>query len=52
MRKTLSAVIWVPLLLAGCGRGEGQKSAADAAGCNAAGRADCSACIRCAAGHR
>ncbi|CAD0308852.1 OmpA family protein [Xanthomonas hortorum] len=32
MRKTLSAVIWVPLLLAGCGRGEGQKSAADAAG--------------------
>ncbi|WP_324250632.1 OmpA family protein [Xanthomonas hortorum] len=32
MRKTLSAVIWVPLLLAGCGCGEGQKSAADAAG--------------------
>ncbi|MCE4343854.1 OmpA family protein [Xanthomonas hortorum] len=24
--------MWVPLLLAGCGRGEGQKSAADAAG--------------------
>lgn len=32
MRKTLSAVIWVPLLLAGCGRGEGQKSAAEVAG--------------------
>ncbi|WP_326492779.1 OmpA family protein [Xanthomonas hortorum] len=32
MRKTLSAVIWVPLLLAGCGRGEDQKSAAEAAG--------------------
>ncbi|CAD0350329.1 OmpA family protein [Xanthomonas hortorum] len=31
MRNTLSAVIWVPLLLAGCGRGEGQKNAADAA---------------------
>ncbi|KQQ82925.1 hypothetical protein ASF73_18885 [Xanthomonas sp. Leaf131] len=31
MRKTLSAVIWVPLLLAGCGRDEGQKNAADAA---------------------
>ncbi|MBG3852672.1 OmpA family protein [Xanthomonas sp. WHRI 8391] len=31
MRKTLSAVIWVPLLLAGCGRDEGQNNAADAA---------------------
>ncbi|MCL1525978.1 OmpA family protein [Xanthomonas nasturtii] len=32
MRKTLSAVMWVPLLLAGCGRGEGQQNTADAAG--------------------
>ncbi|NJC50503.1 UNVERIFIED_ORG: OOP family OmpA-OmpF porin [Xanthomonas campestris] len=32
MRKTLSAVIWVPLLLAGCGRGEGQREAADPVG--------------------
>ncbi|WP_081419542.1 OmpA family protein [Xanthomonas cannabis] len=32
MRTTLSAVIWVPLLLAACSRGEGQKTAADVAG--------------------